>query len=1171
MATRWLLNECPPRAVTTPWSRPPQPLTGLPPAGRSGSPTFFRVLRRIAVMPVVVLALVVQTLALLGLAAAPASAADPLGLESGDLVIADTGHGAVIVVPADGGPDRVLATGLDGPGPVAVTPAGDVVVGETTSGDIQLIRADGSVEQLNVGNYVSGLSTLALDGEGNVLVAGHGWGGIGRVPLTGGFVENLFDSWPVPWYPALAVAADGDIVARELPTSGGEYVVRMDPDGSNREVISELSNDPIAPPGTTPLNIQAVEVTADGRAIVADDGNDAIWESDGAGGLQLYGAGLSTPTALSLDDGTGALYVADLFNNRVVQVSADRSTQADVATDTALLHPGGVAVVPPSPTAVGDIFGVVGGTVYELNPDNTSTVVASGLGAIRGLTVDGTGNLVVATADGSITRIAGDGTGARTVLAAGIAGLTAVAAGPDGGVFYGNEDGEVRRLGVGAPLATGTGPIQAIEIGPDGTPYYSDSVAVTGGVEGSQRTMIAVGSVPGLAWDPTRRLIASTPSMLVRIDPRADPPATAGVSALFDGGPVAVDEQGRLLAPFGSALVREVSAGVFGALYVGADPLTELATYVSRPELTAAEPPATGNVGATYDGYTFAATDPGGLGVGFTVYDGDLPPGLTLDETGELTGEPTTAGPYTFRIQAANAGRAIVSDPITITIGKRLQTIAFDSTIPSPAYVGTTYTPSATGGGSSNEVTFDIDPAAAGVCTYDVGTGEVTFTATGACVVLADQAGDADHEAATQASETVYVTKRDQTITFSTAAPTGTGAEVGDTYTPAATASSGLSPVTFDIHFTTPPGNCTIAAGVVTFLQEGPCRVRARQAGNDEWWPISATQNVTIVEKAAEPTTPATTLAFTSSPPEPAVVGQQYVVAAATTPAGGVVELAASGGCTIAGATVTFAHAGACTVVATSGGLTATQAVTVQKAATGLDVDIDRDVIVATVTVTAPGGGTPTGTVVFSDHGEEIGTGALFVDGAGDVVATLTAALATGEVHSVTATYAGSADHLGSSSAAVSRTDPAITAELTSRKPVSEAGWYRKPVTITFTCTTGTAPLVGGCPDPITLTKNRRGTSPLSFGIVAEDGGAAQVDATVRIDKSKPTAKVRGIKRAARTGDPGKLRCVARDRLSGVDTCTITTRVAGDRVRYRAVALDLAGNRTVVRGRYSLG
>jgi len=107
------------------------------------------------------------------------------------------------------------------------------------------------------------------------------------------------------------------------------------------------------------------------------------------------------------------------------------------------------------------------------------------------------------------------------------------------------------------------------------------------------------------------------------------------------------------------------------------------------------------------------------------------------------------SGGQTFNMGAAN---------ITLYAQWLLnQTISFTSTAPTNAYVGgPNYSVSATGGGSGNPVTFSIDASASSVCTA-VGS-LVAFTATGTCVINANQAGNSNYAAAPQAQQsfTVY-------------------------------------------------------------------------------------------------------------------------------------------------------------------------------------------------------------------------------------------------------------------------------------------------------------------------------------------------------------------------------------------------------------------------------
>jgi hypothetical protein len=104
--------------------------------------------------------------------------------------------------------------------------------------------------------------------------------------------------------------------------------------------------------------------------------------------------------------------------------------------------------------------------------------------------------------------------------------------------------------------------------------------------------------------------------------------------------------------------------------------------------------------------------------------------------------------------QAGNADYLMAAQvQQTITVGKASQTITFTSRAPSDATVGATYTVRATGGDSGNAVTFSTTS----MCT--VSGSRVSFLGVGECVIDANQAGDADYLAATQAAQRFRVVK----------------------------------------------------------------------------------------------------------------------------------------------------------------------------------------------------------------------------------------------------------------------------------------------------------------------------------------------------------------------------------------------------------------------------
>ena len=81
------------------------------------------------------------------------------------------------------------------------------------------------------------------------------------------------------------------------------------------------------------------------------------------------------------------------------------------------------------------------------------------------------------------------------------------------------------------------------------------------------------------------------------------------------------------------------------------------------------------------------------------------------------------------------------------------------------------------------------------------------------------------------------------------------------------------------------------------------------------------------------------------------------------------IAAASAGVCTLAAGVVTFNHPGSCVVKADQAGNddfapgTAQQTITVGKASTTTATEVKASTIEATVTVTAPGAGTPTGNV----------------------------------------------------------------------------------------------------------------------------------------------------------------------------------------------------------------
>ncbi len=140
----------------------------------------------------------------------------------------------------------------------------------------------------------------------------------------------------------------------------------------------------------------------------------------------------------------------------------------------------------------------------------------------------------------------------------------------------------------------------------------------------------------------------------------------------------------------------------------------------------------------------YACTDEAG-GSGLASCEGTVAHGSAINTA--------TAGAKSFTVDAADhAGNtATVTHPYSVS--QAAQTINFTSTPPVPAYVGGSYSVSASGGGSGNPVVFSsLSP---GVCTVSGST--VAPDAAGTCVVAANQAGNSDYLAAPQATQSFTI------------------------------------------------------------------------------------------------------------------------------------------------------------------------------------------------------------------------------------------------------------------------------------------------------------------------------------------------------------------------------------------------------------------------------
>ena len=253
-------------------------------------------------------------------------------------------------------------------------------------------------------------------------------------------------------------------------------------------------------------------------------------------------------------------------------------------------------------------------------------------------------------------------------------------------------------------------------------------------------------------------------------------------------------------------------------------------------------PPSPANPGGSYG----VAVSEGATGNPVTLtIDPSSTSGCTINGTTVSFSAPTGS----CMIDANEPGSTTYAPGVasqTIQVTKVAQLISFTSSPPANPALGSTYTVTATGGGSPNPVTFSNDGSSTSGCTVS-GSGKVTFSAPfGSCVVDANQAGNGTFAAASEVQQTIEVGLV-QTVSFTSTPPSP--ASVGAPgYSPTASSSAGLGvTITLDPH----SSGCSLNGSVVTFQAVGTCVLDASQAGNATYQPASLQQSIPVAKGAS--------------------------------------------------------------------------------------------------------------------------------------------------------------------------------------------------------------------------------------------------------------------------------------------------------------------------------
>jgi outer membrane protein OmpA-like peptidoglycan-associated protein len=459
--------------------------------------------------------------------------------------------------------------------------------------------------------------------------------------------------------------------------------------------------------------------------------------------------------------------------------------------------------------------------------------------------------------------------------------------------------------------------------------------------------------------------------------------------------------------------------------------------------------------------------------VSCTYSGGTISPGTTLPPISITTTASSTTGPFanSANVSSSDAAPATATDSGSITPVP--QSIVFTNTPPTSPLVGTTYTVSATGGGSPNAVTYLRDSSSSSGCSVNASSGLVSLSSpAGTCTVDAHQSAGDGYSAAPEVQQTVTSVLGTQAIIFTNTAPTNP--LPGATYTVSATGGASGNPVTFAVENTSTSG-CTVnsSTGVVTLtLPEGTCVMDAQQLGNASYAAAA------VVRQTVDSVPGSQTINYTNTPPASPIIGSTYTVTvtggASGEPIVLTVDHASTSDCTVNATTelVTLtAPAGTCIIDANQAGNGVyTAATQVQQSVTSRDpltqaitftnTPPASPVSGTTYTVSATGGasGNP---VTFSVSASST-SGCTVNSTTGLVTLTVPAGTCI-----IDANEAGDADFdAGTAQQSVTSVVPAGDPVATITSP-SSGGTYaiHHKVITTFSCTDPNGPGIATCSD----------------------------------------------------------------------------------------------------------
>ena len=405
----------------------------------------------------------------------------------------------------------------------------------------------------------------------------------------------------------------------------------------------------------------------------------------------------------------------------------------------------------------------IGDSIGEITTSGVVTIYTSSLiSGPEGITAGPDGALWFTNAgNNTIGRMTTSGT-ITSYTGTGIDDPTSITAGPDGEQalwFTNNQNdtiGEITTSGMvsnytgNPPSDTDTygsgiaGPV-GITAGPDGDLWYTNSDGGPYGT-GSIGQMTTSGTVASVHYDPAI------------VNPAGITAGPDGALWFTNNGNGTGDSIGRITTT--GTIYTYTGTGISGPEGItdgpdGAVWFTNYGANGSGNSIGRITPPAPQTITfttsppspAVYGGSYTPKASGGGSGnpVTFIIDPASTAGACSINSSGVVSF--TGLGTCVIDANQAGGGSYAAAPQVqqSFTIGQAPQAITFTSTPPTSPTFGSTYTVSATGGGSGNPVTFSISADGLGPCVISGST--VTFIGAGSCVILAYQAGNAHYQA----------------------------------------------------------------------------------------------------------------------------------------------------------------------------------------------------------------------------------------------------------------------------------------------------------------------------------------------------------------------------------------------------------------------------------------